>query len=117
MRPRPAGLSQVTHRAIIQRPAVTLELDELDGIVRFPAGGDGVRAVVAGLAVNTAMPLGEAVQGVILVVLHVNRGDMAAITAWLIQPGIRILLHLFHAPVAVDAVHHAGWVEGRGDVQ
>ena len=53
---KPAGwLSGVTGSAITERARMSLQGLEFDRIVRFPARGNGVGAIVACLTVDAAM--------------------------------------------------------------
>ncbi len=52
-----ARLSSVAHSALVQGADLALEIDELDGIVGFAAGRDGVGAIVTAFAIDGAMPL------------------------------------------------------------
>ena len=57
----PGRFRRMTDGALAQCAGIALELDKLDRIVRFPARGNSVRAIMAGLAVHpargTARPL------------------------------------------------------------
>ena len=52
-----AGRGQVANRALFQGAGMPLEIDEFNRIPGFSAGSDGMRAIVATLAVNAAMTL------------------------------------------------------------
>ena len=101
----PRLLRKVTYRAFAQCARMPLQLDELDGIICLAAGSDGMCAVMAGFTIDPAVPFRKAVQGLVLVeLLGIGRG-MAVITAWFVQPRIRVLCHLQHPAMAVYAVH------------
>ncbi len=87
--------------AAIQRPSMSLQGDELDGISGLGAGCDGVCAVMAPFARNAAVPGRESVERIVLL----EPIQMAAIAARFVEPGIRILGDLCQRPVAVDARH------------
>jgi hypothetical protein len=61
MNPFPGWDDRMTYRASFQGTVISLKLIELDTIVCFPAGRHGMRAVVTGLTIETAMSLGETI--------------------------------------------------------
>ena len=78
-----------------------MKVNELNPVIRFPAGGNGVGAVVAACAVNCAMPFRMAIKRLIL-----SKGaavTSGAIAARFIEPGRRILSDGGHGAVAVVA--------------
>ena len=86
----------MTDGARIDRPAVALQLNELQAVFRLRAGRDGVRAVVTGFAIHAAVIFGETIQRLILVVLA---AVVAGVTARLFQPRGRILRNGLHITV------------------
>ncbi len=96
----------VTDNTFAERAIVPLEGDELDGIVRLTAFGDGVGAIVASLAIEATMPPGEAVQGLIL--LDAVAMTLGIVTARLAEPGLRVLGHAGHPAVAAQATEAVG---------
>jgi hypothetical protein len=93
-------LGEMADSAFLQDAGMTLKGNKLEGVTRLTALGDGMRRVVATLTINTAVAFGEAVKRLILSKPGVG---MATVAAWLVQPGIRVLLYDFHAAVTVDA--------------
>ena len=89
------------------RAGIALQGDRLDVVARLPAGQDGVRAVVAGLAVQSAVPGGVAVERVrVFGVLWAVAGRIAA--ARLVYPGDAVLVaYVVHIAVTVRAPHPA----------
>lgn len=61
MRAGALGLCQVTDGAFLQSSGMALQIDKLDSIVRLLTGSDGMCAVMAGLAVYTAVPGGHTI--------------------------------------------------------
>ena len=55
MRSQAGGLRQVANNAVIDRSRMPLQFYEFDRIIRLAAGGNGVRAVMAGFAVHATM--------------------------------------------------------------
>ncbi len=55
MRERIAGLGYMANSAFVQCARVSLQIDEFHSIPRLAALGNGMRTVVAGLAVDTAV--------------------------------------------------------------
>ena len=54
--------------AFLERARMALPRHEFYGVFRFTAGGDGMGTVMAGFAVNAAMPRGEAIERIVLLV-------------------------------------------------
>lgn len=89
-------------RAFLQGSVPALKLDKLERIIPLAAGRDRVGAVVAGLTVQPAMSLGEAVQGLILVELT---GFVTGIAARFIEPWIGVGSDRAHSSMTIDAGH------------
>ena len=103
--------------AICQSASITLKINELDRVVVFAAGGDGVRAIVASLTTHPTVAGGEAIQGLVLVELLCGCGRVAGVTTRFIQPGVGVLSYLTHCAVTINTVHLAGRVKRRLYVQ
>jgi len=93
----------VAYRAGLQSIVSALQIQKLDAVIGLASGRNSMGAVMAARAINTAMLLGEAVQRLILLV-----GAAVAVgivTAWFIQPRVRIFFDLLHTAMAIQAVH------------
>ncbi len=103
MRARRAGPYRMANCALPQSTCGALQSDELDIVVGLPAGSNGMGAVVAALAINTAMslriPVKRLIQGKTTAVAT------RTVAAGLVEPRIRILGDVGHGPMAIDAIH------------
>ncbi len=86
------GGCEMADRAFGQAAGVPLELNKLDGIVGFAAGGNGVGAVVAAFAVDAAHARGQLVKRV---VHHETQSCIVsvacgAVASGFVQPGISV---------------------------
>ena len=100
MRAGASGPTGVADGARIERAVMPLQADELEAILGLRTGCDGVCAIVAGLAVDTAVFFGHAIQRLILIVFT---GRMAVDALRFVEPRLRILSHVGHGAVAIDA--------------
>ena len=87
--PGPAGTRRVADGAVAQRAGVALQGDVLDIVVGLDAGQDGVRAAVARLAVQAAVPhrVAVALAGVLGIL-----GGVAGSAARLVDPRAAVSL-------------------------
>lgn len=81
----------------------TLESQKLELIIGLGGTGDGMGAIMTGLARHAAVASGHAIEGLVLGESAAMAGSV--VTARLVQPGIGVLGDVFHRTMAVDARH------------
>ena len=96
-------LCGVTGGARAERARMPLQLNELDRIICFPARGDGMRAIVTGLTVETPMTGRLTIKRLSG---SITRTMAASVTTlWFAEPWALVLRHHGDITMAVDTTH------------